>query len=51
MSLAGEDVPAEIVVPAKMRQVEESSCNPDIPGEAPASTLVPPHVLAAMYPA
>jgi ABC-type sugar transport system substrate-binding protein len=51
MARTGEEVPPNIIVPAKMRQVDESSCNPDIPGEAPASSLVPPDVLAAMYPA
>ena len=50
MSLAGEDVPPNIIVPAQMRQVDDSTCNPDIPGEAPASSLVPTEVLAAMYP-
>lgn len=50
MKLAGQSVPANVVVPAKMRQVTASSCNPAIPLEAPASTLVPQGVLAAMYP-
>lgn len=50
MALAGEEVPPEIVVPAQMRQVDETSCVEEIPGEAPVSTLVPDAVLAAMYP-
>lgn len=49
MALAGEQVPPNIVVPARMRQVTEEFCNPDIPGEAPASTLVPEHVLNLMF--
>lgn len=49
MALAGEEVPPNIVVPAKMRQVTEEFCNPDIPGEAPASTLVPDDVLNLMF--
>jgi ABC-type sugar transport system substrate-binding protein len=50
MKLSGASVPANVVVPAKMRQVDASSCNTSIPLEAPASTLVPENVLAAMYP-
>ncbi len=50
MKLAGADIGPNIVVPAGMRQVDESSCNPNAPAEAPASTLVPDEVLAAMYP-
>jgi len=36
-------------VPAEMRPVEEGSCNPDIPGEAPVSTLIPDNVMQAMF--
>jgi ABC-type sugar transport system substrate-binding protein len=50
MKLAGQSVPPNVVVPAKMRQVDDHSCNPSIPLQAPASTLVPGSVLAAMYP-
>jgi hypothetical protein len=32
-----------------MRQVTSSTCNPDIPSQTSASTLVPDKVLAAMY--
>ncbi|MCC7107416.1 MAG: substrate-binding domain-containing protein [Chloroflexi bacterium] len=48
--LAGGEVPGNLVVPAQLQQVDESTCNESIPGEAPASTLVPDNVLAAMYP-
>jgi ribose transport system substrate-binding protein len=51
MKLAGAKIPANLVVPARMHRVTASSCNPKVPGQAPASTLVPPNVLAAMYPA
>jgi len=50
MSLKGAEIPAEIIVPSSMRQVDESSCNRDVPGETPASSLVPIDVLKAMYP-
>lgn len=49
MKLAGAKVPPVLVVPASMRQVTKSSCNPNIPGQTSASTLVPDKVLAAMY--
>lgn len=51
MKLNGYDIPPNIVVPAALKQVDDSTCNPDLPGQAPASTLVPDHVLGAMYPA
>jgi ABC-type sugar transport system substrate-binding protein len=50
MKLAGAEVPPEIIVPSSMRQADESSCNRDVPGETPASSLVPVEVLRAMYP-
>jgi ribose transport system substrate-binding protein len=50
MALKGAEIDPNIVVPAAMRQVDDTSCNPDVPGEAPASTLVSDEVLAAMYP-
>jgi ribose transport system substrate-binding protein len=49
MKLNGESVPTTLIVPAKMRQVTSSTCNPDIPSQTSASTLVPDKVLAAMY--
>jgi ribose transport system substrate-binding protein len=51
MSLQGAEIPAEIIVPASMRQVDESSCNRDVPGETPISSLVPVDILTQMYPA
>jgi ABC-type sugar transport system substrate-binding protein len=49
MHLNGADIDPQIVVPAEMRPVEEGSCNPDIPGEAPVSTLIPDNVMQAMF--
>jgi len=51
MNLKGYAAPAEgVIVPARMRQVDESSCNRDVPGEYPVSSLVPIDIVAAMYP-
>ena len=49
-ALNGEQVPDRLVVPAGLKQVDESTCNENIPPEAPASALVPENVLAEMYP-
>jgi ribose transport system substrate-binding protein len=49
MKRAGADIPPQVVVPAAMKQVTAETCNPDIPAEAPASTLVPNDVLNAMF--
>jgi hypothetical protein len=50
MKMKGATIPGSLVVPAKMKQVDASTCNSTIPAQAPASTLVPNNVLAAMYP-
>lgn len=51
MKLAGDKaIPANLVVPIHMHRVTSSTCNPAIPGQGPASTLVPLNVLRAMYP-
>ncbi len=51
MKLAGDKaIPANLVVPIHMHRVTASTCNPAIPGQGPASTLVPANVLKAMYP-
>ena len=50
MKLAGDNaIPANLVVPIHMHQVTSSTCNSAIPGQGPASTLVPLNVLNAMY--
>jgi ABC-type sugar transport system substrate-binding protein len=46
---SGGSVPGTLIVPASMRQVNKSTCNPKVPGQAAASTLVPDNVLIAMY--
>ena len=50
MKLAGAKIPPNIVVPARMQRVTAATCNPNVPGQAPASALVPNNVLKAMYP-
>lgn len=50
MSLQGAEIPAEIIVPTSMRQADDSTCNRDVPGETPASSLVPIEIIAEMYP-
>jgi ribose transport system substrate-binding protein len=49
MALEGQKVPSTVVLPMKMRQVTASTCNPGVPGQTAASTLVPDNVLKAMY--
>ncbi len=51
MKLAGAEIPTSIIVPSHMRPVDDMTCNPDIPPEASASSLVPLDVVQAMYPA
>ena len=49
MALSGEKVPSTVVLPMKMRQVTAKTCNPNVPAQTAASTLVPDNVLKAMY--
>jgi ABC-type sugar transport system substrate-binding protein len=49
MKLAGEDVPAMIDVPFKMKEVAEGMCDPSLPDEMPVSSLVDAEMLAAMF--
>ena len=51
MKLAGATIPPALIVPINMHKVTAATCNPKLPAQAPASTLVPNNVLAAMYPA
>jgi hypothetical protein len=52
MSLAGAEIPAEIVVPHVMREVTAADCNPDrVTPTGSNTSLVPDEVLALMYPA
>jgi len=50
ITLSGDKVPPVTVVPNELRQVKKATCNPNIPSQASASTLVPNKVLLAMYP-
>ena len=49
IALNGGKVASTIILPMKMRQVTKSTCNPKVPGQTAASTLVPDNVLQAMY--
>jgi ribose transport system substrate-binding protein len=49
MALTGTKVPTTVVLPMKMRQATKATCNPGVPGQTAASTLVPDNVLKAMY--
>jgi ribose transport system substrate-binding protein len=49
IKLNGGSVPTTVNVPLHQRQVTKSTCNPRVPGQASASTLVPNNVLNAMY--
>lgn len=49
MSLKGAEIPTSIIVPASMRQVDETTCNRDVPGETPVSSLVPVDIITEMY--
>lgn len=49
IKLNGGSIPTQVNVPLHQRQVTKSTCNPGIPGQASASTLVPNNVLNAMY--
>jgi ABC-type sugar transport system substrate-binding protein len=51
MKMNGATIPPALVVPTHLKQVTAATCNSTIPAQAPASTLVPNNVLAAMYPA
>lgn len=47
--LNNRDVPGQVVVPFRMRQVERGMCNSELPAETPFSTLVPADVLRDMF--
>jgi ribose transport system substrate-binding protein len=50
MSLKGAKIPSEgIIVPARMRQVDASTCDRSLPEGYPISSLVPTDVVAAMF--
>ena len=50
MSIAGAEIPPELIVPHVMRQVTEADCDPDRVNEAVSGTsLVPDPVMEAMF--
>jgi hypothetical protein len=49
MKLAGAKITPNIVVPDAIHRLTATACNPALPGQAPATTLVPRNVLSAMY--
>jgi ribose transport system substrate-binding protein len=50
MKRSGASMPAQVVRPLQYRKVTASTCNPNIPGQASASSLIPGNVFSAMYP-
>lgn len=50
MSLNGAEVESSVIIPVEMRQVDETSCVPDMPSLASVSSLVPLDIVSAMYP-
>jgi ABC-type sugar transport system substrate-binding protein len=50
MSLHGAEVDSSVIIPVEMRQVDETSCIPDMPSLASVSSLVPLDIVSAMYP-
>lgn len=49
MAVAGQEVPAHIDVPFKMKPAVKGLCNPALPMEMSVSTLVDPDTLKAMF--
>jgi ABC-type sugar transport system substrate-binding protein len=49
MKRAGQDVPAHIDVPFRMKQVVKGLCNPALPEDASVSTLLDNDMLKAMF--
>lgn len=50
MQLHGATLPAEVIIPVQMRQVDESSCIDGMPSLASVSSLVPLDIFVQMYP-
>jgi ribose transport system substrate-binding protein len=51
MSIAGYDVPSEIIFGVQLKTVNNDSCRTDIPPDGSPSSLVPPELQAKMFPA
>lgn len=50
MALNGAEVPPQIILPTRMREVDESSCVRDVPSDASVTSFVPADIVRAMYP-
>lgn len=50
MQLHGAELPAEVIIPVQMRQVDDSSCIEGMPSLASVSSLVPLDIFVQMYP-
>jgi ribose transport system substrate-binding protein len=50
MALKGAEIPSSVIIPVEMRQVDGSSCIPDMPPLASVSSLVPLDIFVQMYP-
>ena len=50
MSIAGYEVPSEIVFGVQLKKVNNDSCRTDIPPDGSPSSLVPPELQAKMFP-
>jgi ABC-type sugar transport system substrate-binding protein len=50
MAHTGAEVPSSVIIPVEMRQVDETSCDPEMPGLASVSSLVPVDIVSEMYP-
>ena len=49
MKLKGYELPVDgVIIPTVMRQVDENTCNPDVPQEASTSSLIPIPIFQAM---
>jgi len=49
MKLKGYELPVDgVIIPTVMRQVDENTCNPDVPQEASTSSLIPFPIFQAM---
>jgi len=49
MKLKGYELPVDgVIIPTVMRQVDDNTCNPDVPQEASTSSLIPIPIFQAM---
>ena len=50
MAYHGAEIPSSVIIPVEMRQVDDSSCDPEFPPLASVSSLVPVDIFNEMYP-